>query len=70
MSKANKIIRQNKKNIRGFGKIFKTLYLSKQNTKSGIDHFKERVESRNGIHTIDIAEELKIGTKEYELIII
>ncbi len=34
----------------------------------GKDHFIERVESRNGIHTIEAAEELGIGTREYELI--
>ena len=34
----------------------------------GRDHFIERVESRNGAYTIDCAEELGAGTKEYELI--
>ena len=34
----------------------------------GRDHFVERVESRNGIHTIDTAAESGIGSKEYELI--
>ncbi|MCM1262669.1 MAG: DUF362 domain-containing protein [Butyrivibrio sp.] len=34
----------------------------------GRDHFLERVESRNGTHTIDAAAELGYGTKEYELI--
>ena len=34
----------------------------------GKDHFIERVESRNGIHTIEAAEELGIGTRKYELI--
>lgn len=34
----------------------------------GRDHFVERVESRNGIHTIEAAEELGFGTREYELI--
>ena len=32
------------------------------------DHLIERIESRNGIHTIDSAYELGIGNKEYELI--
>lgn len=32
------------------------------------DHFVERVESRNGTHTIDTAAELGVGTKNYELI--
>lgn len=34
----------------------------------GRDHFLERVESRNGTHTIDRAYELGVGDKEYELI--
>ncbi|MBQ3665307.1 MAG: DUF362 domain-containing protein [Lachnospiraceae bacterium] len=34
----------------------------------GREHFMERVTSRNGEHTIDTAEELGIGVKEYELI--
>ncbi|MCM1049379.1 MAG: DUF362 domain-containing protein [Clostridiales bacterium] len=34
----------------------------------GRDHFLERVESRNGTHTIEAAAELGYGTKEYELI--
>lgn len=34
----------------------------------GKAHFLERVESRNGIHTIERAAELEIGTREYELI--
>lgn len=34
----------------------------------GKAHFLERVESRNGIHTIDAARDLGIGSKEYELI--
>lgn len=34
----------------------------------GRDHFIERVESRNGIHTIEAAEKLGFGTREYELI--
>lgn len=34
----------------------------------GRDHFLQRVESRNGTHTIDAAAELGFGTKEYELI--
>ena len=32
------------------------------------EHFMERVNIRNGIHTIEAAEELGIGTREYELI--
>ena len=34
----------------------------------GQKHFLERVESRNGVHTIDAAAELGVGSKEYELI--
>lgn len=34
----------------------------------GRDHLLERIESRNGAHTIDAATELGFGSKEYELI--
>lgn len=34
----------------------------------GRDHLVERIESRNGIHTIEAAEALGIGTREYELV--
>ena len=34
----------------------------------GKEHFMERVNSRNGLHTIDEAEKLGIGSKDYELI--
>lgn len=34
----------------------------------GMEHFMERVNSRNGLHTIDEAEKLGIGSKEYELV--
>lgn len=34
----------------------------------GRDHLVERIESRNGIHTIDAACQLGIGMREYELI--
>ena len=34
----------------------------------GKEHFMERVNSRNGIHTIEAAEKLGFGTREYELI--
>lgn len=36
----------------------------------GKAHLIERIESRNGAHTIDAAEALHIGSKEYELITI
>ena len=35
---------------------------------SGKNHFIERVERQKGIHTIESAEELGFGTREYELI--
>ena len=35
---------------------------------SGKKHFVERVESRNGIHTIERASELGFGTRDYNLI--
>ncbi len=34
----------------------------------GRDHFIERVESRNGLHTIESANELGFGTTKYEII--
>ncbi len=34
----------------------------------GKEHFMERVNSRNGTHTIEYAEELNIGSRKYELI--
>ena len=34
----------------------------------GKAHFIERVESRNGVHTIEAAAELGIGSREYELV--
>ena len=34
----------------------------------GKEHFMERVNSRNGIHTIEKAEELGVGSRDYELI--
>ena len=37
-------------------------------TDPGKDHLIERIESRNGIHTIKSAAELGFGTREYELI--
>lgn len=41
------------------------VYASKD---KGRDHFIERVESRNGVHTIEAAAELGFGSREYELI--
>ena len=34
----------------------------------GRDHLVERIESRNGVHTIEVAASLGYGTREYELI--
>ena len=34
----------------------------------GKDHLLERINSRHGTHTIDVADKLRVGTKEYELI--
>ena len=34
----------------------------------GKEHFMERVNSRNGLHTIERAEELGVGSRDYELI--
>lgn len=34
----------------------------------GINHFKERIETRNGVHTIEAAAELGFGSRDYELI--
>lgn len=34
----------------------------------GRDHFVERVESKQGVHTIETASDLGIGTRHYELI--
>ena len=42
--------------------------LVKQSNDPGKEHFLERVNSRNGTHTIDAAAELGFGTKEYDLI--
>jgi len=42
--------------------------LVKNSEDSGKEHFLERVNSRNGTHTIDEAAKLGFGTKEYELI--
>ncbi len=42
--------------------------LVKNSNDPGIEHFFERVNSRHGTHTIDVAEDLGIGSKEYELI--
>ncbi len=42
--------------------------LVQKSNDPGKDHFMERVNSRNGIHTIEAAEKLGFGTRDYELI--
>ncbi len=42
--------------------------LVKNSNDIGKDHLLERINSRNGTHTIDVSEKLGFGTKEYELI--
>ena len=37
-------------------------------TDPGKDHLIERIESRHGIHTIEVASQLDFGSREYELI--
>lgn len=39
-----------------------------QSNDPGKDHLIERIESRNGTYTIDCAHDLKVGSKDYELI--
>lgn len=39
-----------------------------QSDDPGRDHFMERVNSRNGIHTLEAAAELGYGSREYERI--
>ena len=36
----------------------------------GRDHLLERIESRNGVHTVEAANDLGVGSREYELICI
>lgn len=42
--------------------------LVQKSNDPGKEHFMERVNSRNGIHTIEAASDLGYGTREYELI--
>lgn len=39
-----------------------------QSDDPGKEHLIERIESRNGIHTIEAAAQLNFGSREYELI--
>jgi uncharacterized Fe-S center protein len=34
----------------------------------GKDHLIQRIESRNGVHTIETAFEIGLGNREYELV--
>lgn len=40
-NESKQIIKQNKKNLKSFTKTFKRLFINKQNTKSGIAHYKQ-----------------------------
>lgn len=42
--------------------------LMKSSKDPGVPHFMERVNTRNGLHTIESAYELGFGNIEYELI--
>lgn len=42
--------------------------LVKKSNDIGRDHLLERINSRNGIHTIEAASELNFGNRDYELI--
>ncbi|MCM1106040.1 MAG: DUF362 domain-containing protein [Blautia sp.] len=39
-----------------------------QSKDTGRDHLLERIESRNGVHTVEAADALDFGSREYELI--
>ncbi len=39
-----------------------------QSDDPGRDHLVERIESRNGVHTVEAAAELGFGSREYELV--
>ena len=51
----------------GYGGALKQLSIGCAST-AGKEHFLERVQTRNGEHTIDVACEMGFGVKEYELI--
>jgi uncharacterized Fe-S center protein len=42
--------------------------LVKQSEDKGKEHLLERINSRHGTHTIDVAANLKVGSMDYELI--
>lgn len=45
-----------------------SINLVKKSNDPGKEHFMERVNSRNGLHTIEEAEKHGIGSREYELV--
>ena len=45
-----------------------SINLVKNSNDPGKEHFMERVNSRNGLHTIEEAEKHGIGSREYELV--
>ena len=34
----------------------------------GRDHLLERIESKNGVHTVEAAAKIGVGSREYELV--
>ena len=42
--------------------------LVKNSNDLGKEHLLERINSKHGTHTIDVAAELGVGSKDYELI--
>ena len=51
-----------------FGDVYQRQDLVYASDDPGRDHLIERIESRNGAHTIDAAYALGFGEKEYSLI--
>ena len=43
-------------------------FIYKATDDPGQAHFLERLESLNGIHTVEAAEQLCVGTRNYEII--
>jgi uncharacterized Fe-S center protein len=39
-----------------------------KSTDEGKNHLIERIESKNGLHTINTAEKLNVGMKKYKLV--
>ena len=44
--------------------------LVKNSNDLGKEHLLERINSRNGLHTIEVANSIGVGTKEYELVVL